>query len=118
MKFLLILILGAAGVAWFYPQYIEGTENGCTAFEKKLGVLVQDETKKLPPAITSDPRTASLLSLFNAALGAANGMLAEGYIKDKFPQLPPSVGCVAAYWKITFDPDLQQYVKGRIPGLR
>jgi hypothetical protein len=118
MKFLLILILGLAGFAWFYPPYIEGTENGCAAFEKKLGVLVQAETKKLPQALQTDPRLAGALAMFSAALSAANGMLAQSYIADKFPQLPPSVGCIAAYWKITYDPDLQQYMKGRIPGLR
>lgn len=116
MKFLLILILGTAGFAWFYPPYIEGTENGCAAFEKKLGVLIAAETKRLPPALTADPRLSSALAMFTAALSVANGMLAQSYIKDKFPQLPPAAGCIAAYWKITFDPDLQQYMKGRIPG--
>lgn len=118
MKFLVMLIAAVAGIAWFFPPYAEGTETACAAFERKLSVLVQQETRKLPPAVTADPRVSGALTMFNSLVSAANGVLAEAYIKDKFPQLPPSAGCVAAYWKITFDPDLQQYMKGRIPGLR
>ncbi len=118
MRFLLLLILAAAAGAWFYPPYAEGTPNSCAAFEKKLNGLVQAETKKLPAGVSADPRVAGLMGMFSAAVQTANGMIAEMYIKQNFPQLPPSIGCVAAYWKITFDPDLSQYVKGRMPQLR
>lgn len=118
MKLLLILLLGAAGAAWFYPPYAEQTETVCAAFEKKLGTLVQGETKRLPPALGADPRVTALMGLMNSAIGAADGLLAEYYIKDNYPQLPPSAGCVVAYWKVTFDPDLTQYLKGRLPAIR
>jgi hypothetical protein len=118
MKFLLLLIILVGAGAWFYPPYAENTANACGAFEKKLNVLVQAEVKKLPPSLTGDPRVAGLVGFMNQAVQAANGIMAESYIRDKFPQLPPAVGCVVAYWKITFDPDLQQYVKGRLPFAR
>lgn len=115
MKFLLLLILLTAAVAWFYPPYAEGTPNVCSAFEKRLNGLVQAETRKLPPGVAADPRVTSLMGFLNQAVQAANGMIAESYIRDKFPQLPPALGCVAAYWKITFDPDLSQYLRGKLP---
>jgi hypothetical protein len=115
MKFLFLLIAAALAGAWFYPPYAEGTANGCAAFEKKLNVLVQAETKKLPQGMAVDPRVTGLMGLLNQAVQAANGLLADAYIRQNFPQLPPALGCVAAYWKITFDPDLSQYVKGRLP---
>jgi hypothetical protein len=115
MKFLFLLILAALAGAWFYPPYAEGTPNSCAAFEKKLNGLVQAETKKLPTGVAADPRVAGLMGLLNQAVEKANGLIADAYIRQNFPQLPPKVGCVAAYWKITFDPDLTQYMKGRLP---
>ena len=115
MKFLFLLIVAALAGAWFYPPYAEQVPNACAAFEKKLNVLVQAETKKLPAGVAADPRVAGLMGALSQMVQAANGLLAEAYIKQNFPQLPPVIGCVAAYWKITFDPDLTQYVKGRLP---
>ena len=112
--FLLLIILIVAG-AWFYPPYAEDTANVCSAFEKKLSVLVQAEAKKAVPAQRSnDQRVNAMLDMMKSVVAGANGAIAEAYIKDKFPQLPPSIGCVAAYWKITVDPDLTQYMKGKI----
>lgn len=115
MRFLLLLIVLAGLGAWFYPPYAEGTANSCAAFEKKLGGLLQAETKKLPGGMAGDPRVAGFMGALSSVVQAANGMMAEIYIRQNFPQLPPAVGCVAAYWKITFDPDLGQYIKGRLP---
>lgn len=115
MKFLLLLIVVALAGAWYYPPYAEHAPNACAAFEKKMNTLVQAQAQTLPAGIAKDPRLAGVMGMVQSALQAANGALAESYIRDKFPQLPPALGCVAAYWKITFDPDLTQYVKG---GLR
>lgn len=115
MKFLLLLIIAAAAGAWYYPPYAENTPNACAAFEKRLNTLVQAQAQNLPPSLSKDPRMAGLLGMLNQAVQAANGMIAQTYIHDKFPQLPPALGCVAAYWKITFDPDLTQYIKGGFP---
>lgn len=115
MKFLFLLIVATLAGAWFYPPYAEGTANACAAFEKKLSGLVQAETKRLPSGVAADPRVSGLVGFLNQGLQAANGLIAEYYIRQNFPQLPPVLGCVAAYWKITFDPDLTQYMKARLP---
>ena len=115
--FLLLIILTVAG-AWFYPTYAEETGNVCAAFEKKLSVLVEAEAKKVVPAQrSSDLRLTALFDMMKSIVAGSNGVIAEAYIKDKFPQLaqlPPSIGCVAGYWKLTVDPDLTQYVKGKL----
>jgi hypothetical protein len=114
IKFIVLVALVAAA-AFFVPPFLEGTPNVCSAFEHKIGVLVQAETAKLPPALANDPKIAAMMNALRTTTGAANGLLAEAYIHDKFPQLPPVAGCAAAYWKVTFDPDLAQYAKGKLP---
>ncbi|MBC7636864.1 MAG: hypothetical protein H7251_14815 [Acetobacteraceae bacterium] len=118
MRIILLLIIVVVGGAWFYPQYAEDTSNGCAAFEKKLSGLMQAESKKiLPGQRGNDPRVNALFDAMKTVVASSNGLMAEAYIKDKFPQLaqlPPSIGCVAGYWKLTFDPDLTQYMKGKL----
>jgi len=114
--FLLLIILILAG-AWFYPPYAEETVNACSAFEKKFSVLAQAEAKKLVPAQRSnDLRVNALMDMMKAVVAGSNGVIAEAYIKDKFPQLaqlPPSISCIGGYWYITFNPDLSVYVKAK-----
>jgi hypothetical protein len=114
--FLLLLILILAG-AWFYPPYAEEAPNACAAFEKKFSVLAQAEAKKIVPAQRSnDSRVNALMDMMKAVLAGSNGVIAEAYLREKFPQfaqLPPSVGCIGGYWYITFNPDLSQYVKSK-----
>jgi len=117
MRTLLLLIILILAGAWFYPPYAEGTPNACSAFEKKFSVLAQDEAKKMVPAQRSnDPRVNALLDMMKAVVAGSNGVIAEAYLKEKFPQLaqlPPDVGCIGGYWYITFNPDLSQFVKGK-----
>ena len=113
--FLLIILLVAG--AWFYPPYAENTENACAALEKKMSALGQAEAQRAMPAgKTGDPRIAAMLDVMKATVANAQGAIAQAYIREKFPQLPPSVGCVAGYWKFTLDPDLSQYFKPKRAG--
>ena len=43
MRTLLLLIILLVAGAWFYPPYAEGTENACSALEKKMSILAQAE---------------------------------------------------------------------------
>jgi hypothetical protein len=112
---LVVLLALVAAAAFFVPQFLEGTPNVCSAFEHRIGTLVKAQVAGLPPSVTSDPRLAGVLGALNGATTAGSGVVAEAYIRDKFPQLPPVAGCAAAYWKVTFDPDLTQYAKGKLP---
>lgn len=115
-SFFLLVILILAG-AWFYPPYAEETSGTCAAFEKKFATLAQAEAKKMMPAQSSNnARVNALMDTMKAVVAGSNGVIAEAYLREKFPQLaqlPPSVGCIGGYWYITFNPDLGQYVKGK-----
>ncbi len=98
IKFIVVLALFCAA-AFFAPPFLEGTEDVCAAFEHRIGTLLQNGVPRLSPG--SDP-------------GTANGLIAEAYIHDRFAQLPPVAGCAAAYWKVTFNPDLSRYARGKL----
>ena len=115
MRIILLFVILAFGGAWFYPQYAEGTDNACSAFEKRMAALVQSESKRvLPENKANDPKIKALVEMMNSVVAGAKGAIASAYIREKFPMLPPSAGCVAAFWKITVDPDLTQYIRGKI----
>lgn len=114
IKFIVVLALIAAA-AFFVPPFLEGAPNVCSAFEHRIGTLVRGEASRLPPELTADPKVTAMLNALKNTAGAANGLIAETYIRDKFPWLPPVAGCAAAYWKVTFDPDLTQYAQGKLP---
>lgn len=116
MRTLLLLIILLLAGAWFYPPYAEGTENACSALEKRMSTLAQAEAQRAVPAgKAADPRITAMLEVMKSAVASAQGAIAQAYIREKFPQLPPSVGCVAGYWKFTVDPDLSQFFKGKRP---
>jgi hypothetical protein len=116
MKLLLLFIVVVGAGAYFYPQQHESTDTVCGALERRLAGLVRAEMQKvnraLPPQL-ADPRLTALLGQAQAVV--PTGMIASAYVREKFPILPPSVGCVAAYWKTMVDPDISQYVMGALP---
>ncbi len=114
IKFVVVLALVGA-CAFFVPPFLEGTPNVCNAFEHRIGTLVRMEASRLPPELANDPKIAAMLNALKNTAGAANGLIAETYIRDKFAWLPPVAGCAAAYWIVTFDPDLSQYARGKLP---
>jgi len=118
IKFVVVLALIAAA-AFFVPPFLEGTPDVCGAFEHRIGTLVRTEASRLPPELANEPRIAAMLNALKntaaAAAAAANGLIAETYIHDKFARLPPVAGCAAAYWNVTFNPDLTQYARARLP---
>lgn len=116
MKLILLLLAALVAGAIIYPRYAEGTDTVCAAFEHKLNALAQTQLRQgagaLPGGLAADPRLGGILSSLQAAVSASRGMLAEAFIREKYPQLPPLAGCVAGYWDITFNPDLSRYVPG------
>lgn len=114
IKFVVVLALIGAS-AFFVPPLLEGTPNVCTAFEHRIGTLVRMGASRLPPELADDPKVAAMLNALKDSAAAASGLIAETYIRDKFAWLPPVAGCAAAYWKVTFDPDLTRYAKGKLP---
>ncbi len=95
IKFVVVLALIAAA-AFFVPPFLEGTPDVCGAFEHRIGTLVRTEASRLPPELANEPRIAAMLNALKNTAAAANGLIAETYIHDKFARLPPVAGCAAA----------------------
>ena len=113
MRLLMLLALVAAG-AWFGPQFAEDAEGPCRALERRVADLVKREAARLPGDGTGDGRNAGLLSALQGVANASGGAIAQAYVRDRFPQLPPELACVAAWWKLRFDPDLGPYLQGML----
>ncbi len=103
MRIILLLIIVLLAGAWFYPPYAEGTPNACAAFEKKISALV-------PGGNPGNPRLTALLGAMKQMATSSNGAIAAIYARDRFPQVPASLGCLLAYWKLTVNPDLTQFI--------
>ena len=113
MRLLILLALIGAG-AWFGPQFAEGTDDPCPALEHRVAELAQTQAGKVAGAFSSDPRVAQLMGSVKGVANASGGAIAQAYIRDRFPQLPPGVACAASWWKLKFDPDLGPYLSGML----
>lgn len=111
MRLLMLLAVLGAG-AWLAPQLVEETAAPCPALEQRVAALVKAEAGRLPGGLSADPRLAGLLGMVQSAVNASGGAIAQAYVRDRFAQLPPDLGCVAAWWKLKLDPDLGPYVAG------
>ena len=94
----IILALGAAltfATFLLYPTLNESANSSCHALEKKAFALLAVDAPKDQISI-----------LFGGAFltGITNGELANTYIKQIYPALPPAFGCSLAYWKILVSP--------------
>ncbi len=108
---LLILLALVAGGAWFAPQFAEDAQGPCPALERRVAELVKVETTRLPGSASG---IAGLLSALQGAANASGGAIAQAYVRDRFPLLPPDLACVAAWWKLKIDPDLGPYLQGML----
>ena len=115
MRLLILLALLAPG-AWFAPQFAEGANAPCPALEQRIAALVKAEGSRLATDLAADAPIAGLLGIIRGALAdASRGALADAYVRDRFPQLPPDLACIAAWWKLRFDPDLAPIMRGLLP---
>ncbi len=114
MKTLILLILLAGAGIYFYPGWKEHADGPCLALEKRIAVLVQEQLRALPPS--ADPRLAAALNAVRTALPI--GGVADSYVHERFPALPPEIGCVGAYWKLLLDPNMTKFISGAMPVLQ
>ena len=114
MKLLILLIVLAGVGIYFYPGLNEHADGPCLALEKRVGRMVQEQIGALPPG--SDPRLLAALTAVRNALPI--GGVADAYVLDRFPALPPNIGCVGAYWKLLLDPNVTKFTSGAMPVLQ
>ena len=104
MKFLLLLIVIASGIAGYVlPTQWEGTQTNCAAVSKRMRMLADAEIDKLKPTDNSQAHAA----VDRAMALVPGGATFEAAIRAKLPFLPPEAGCAAAYWYTVFQPDLR-----------
>ena len=88
MKTLLLIVgLAAIGLA-FYPQINENARGACHALEKRI-------VQSIPRHSTN---TAADTAIGRTFLGALIGELSDGglaaaYVKQRYPNMPPLLGC-------------------------
>jgi hypothetical protein len=110
MRFLLLLVLLAGAGIFLYPPWAEGTDSACAAFEHRAKALAAAQLEQTGHAAGGNSRLQQVLGLVQSV--APTGMLADAYIRARFPDLPPPLACTAAYWKSVQDPDLLHAVAG------
>jgi hypothetical protein len=112
---ILILLIPLLGVGiYVYPGLTEHTDGPCTALEKRVAAIVEEQLHAVNPA--TDPRLAAALNAVHSAL--PTGGLAFAYVHERFPALPPELGCVGAYWKLLLDPNVTKFSTDAVPLLR
>lgn len=107
MKLILLLLVAVVAGAIIYPRYAEHTDTVCAAFEHKLATVAERQAGR-----QQQPAQQRLLGFLQGAITGSQGQIAAAYIHDRYPQLPPLVGCTVGYWRLSFDPDVTALWRG------
>ena len=101
MKTVLILVIVAAGVFFFYPQFSEDTSGPCDALERiSLRLFAGKDNGR------TGGKDANAAQLFGQVLqGMSQGTIARTAVKDQYPNLPVTGACALLYWKAVIDPE-------------
>ena len=92
MRFIVGILLFIGAVFFAYPLVQEDIGSECRALERRIIALAS-------PTAGDAAALAALQTL-------SGGSLAMTAAKEKYPDLPPAVGCSIAYWQTVFDPDV------------
>ena len=102
---LLGLIVIVCAVVFGYPLLNEDGSSTCHALEKKVVFLMVNDKS------SGNSRDASLannpfVAAFALSLGnLSGGNIANMLIKEKYPNVPPFVGCAIGYWDLLLNPE-------------
>lgn len=110
MKWIALFLTSGAAVAVFlaYPSVNEGANSACDALEKKVITTLAARGPRNGEDALGDILGGSVLSAFS------KGELASIYIKQRYPNFPPVVGCATMYWRLMFNPAEIEEVKLRL----
>lgn len=114
MRILLLLLVALLAGSVIYPRYAENADTVCAAFEHKLNSVAQMQLRTpggVIGRIGQNPQYAGLKDMLAGVVASSRGMLAHNYVRQEYPMLPPVAGCAAAYWRLSFDPDLTPYLR-------
>jgi hypothetical protein len=86
MRLLLIILVLVAGVFLGYPPLKEARDNECSALDQRFSDLTSHDA-------------TGLLRVGPLYGSSSSEPSAEAYARDRFPSLPPPLGCALAYWR-------------------
>jgi len=109
-KWIVFVLISGTAVAAFlaYPSINEGANSACHALEKKAVATLAAHSPKHGNDALGDILGGSVVSAFS------KGELASIYIKRRYPNVPPMVGCATMYWRLMFNPAVIKEVKLRL----
>lgn len=102
---LLFAAVLTAGVGYAYPLWNEGTHTTCQALEKRFVAMAGPAGTLIHPG-----RALEEAVLRSYVQPLSDGRLAAAEVKQRYPALPPDVGCAVAYWTTLLDPRVQHAI--------
>jgi len=87
----LVLVITVAVSLFAYPPLLEGSDGECSALEHRVADLASSDGAGL----------LTIHALYGSTSSEPSG---AAYVRDRYPLLPPSLGCAVAYWKTVIDP--------------
>jgi hypothetical protein len=106
------LLFGAAlagAVGFGYPLWNEHAASSCQALEQRMVAMAAPPG---PAGLAARAGHALQLAVVRQWLEpVSGGALAAAEMKQRYPGLPPEIGCAAAYWTSLLDPRVQQAVQ-------
>ncbi len=107
VKWIALVLISGAAVAVFlaYPSINEDANSACHALEKKVITTLAARAPKNGNDALSDVLGGSVVSAFS------KGELASVYIKQRYPDVPPIIGCATMYWRLTINPAVIKELK-------
>ena len=96
-----IVVTLSALLLFFYPEINEDVRGPCQALERRV---VSGFPMAQGGVSRSDQAAArAFLGAFAGSL--SDGSIASALIKQRYPNVPPAIGCSVTYWRVVFDPD-------------
>ena len=98
MKWLILLIIVAAGVFFGYPLLNEDTGSECDALERaSVRIALSD----------NDDKKAKLneQALGQLVQGLSKGQFASLAVRNEYPNVPATAACAMLYWRAVVDPE-------------
>ena len=96
MKWLILLVVIAAGVFFGYPLVNEDSSSECDALERaSVRIALTDDDNKAKPQ-------EQVLGQF--VQGFSKGQFASVAVKNEYPNIPATAACTMLYWRAIIDP--------------